>query len=118
MSEEIGAAVILIVIFGFIYAIIALSIRKKERMALLAKGVDPSFFYKSKPERATNVKYGMFLIGIALGIFIGNVLDAYTTLETEVSYFSMIFLFGGIALVASYFVTKNIENKEDSLTKD
>ena len=65
MNDAIGAVLILIVIFGFIYAMVALSVRRKERMALLAKGADPNTFHQSKPESGAYVKYGMFLIGIA-----------------------------------------------------
>jgi len=58
------------------------------------------------------IRYGLLLIGVAVGILIGNILDATTVLEEEVSYFSMIFLFGGLALVISYFLEKHQKNKE------
>lgn len=95
------------IIFGFLYAIIYLNIRRKERMALLERGADPSIFQEPKTEKQTSLRYGLFLIGLAIGILMGNVLEVSTSLGAETSYFSMVFLFGGIALVLSHFMSRN-----------
>lgn len=108
---EITPVLVLLIIFGFIYGIVALGVRRKERMVMLEKGADPSVFNDLKPGMA-GIRYGLLLIGVAVGILVGNILDATTVLEEEVSYFSMIFLFGGIALVISYFLEKYQGNKE------
>ena len=108
---EITPVLVLLVIFGFIYAIVYLGVRRKERMALLEKGTDPSVFHQFKPGMA-GMRYGLLLIGVAVGILAGNILDATTVLEEEVSYFSMIFLFGGMALVISYLLEKHQSGKE------
>lgn len=105
-----GASIVLTVIFGFIFAIIYIGIRRKERMALLEKGVDASFFI-SKKNSSTTLKFGMLFVGVAVGILLGNILDVATQLQEEVSYFSMIFLFGGLGLIINYFIEKK-ENKE------
>lgn len=110
---ELTPVLVLLIIFGFIYGIVNLAVKKKERMMLLEKGADPKTFYY-EPTRITALKWGLFLIGIALGIFLGNILSATTILDEEVAYFSMIFLFGGIALVVSHFMEKKqIQKKED-----
>ncbi len=109
MELELTPILVLAIIFGTIYAIIALNIRRKERMALLERGADPAIFHEPKREKVTSLKYGLFLIGIALGIFMGNILEETTRLEPEVTYFSMIFLFGGLALVISYFLGKKLD---------
>ena len=96
---------VLLIIFGFIYGIVNLAIRKKERMAMLDKGVDPAIFNIEKIN-ITTIRYGLLLIGVAIGILLGNILEATTALDEEVSYFSMIFLWGGMALVISHFVEK------------
>lgn len=106
---ELTPVLVLLVIFGFLYAVIYINVRRKERMALLEKGADPAIFHEPRTEKVTSLKYGLFLIGIAIGILLGNVLEATTALEPEVSYFSMIFLFGGLALVISYFVGKKMQ---------
>lgn len=102
---ELTPVLVLLVIFGFIYGIVYLGVRKKERMTLLEKGADPSIFHETRPGMA-GIRYGLLLIGVAIGILLGNIIEATTCLEEEVSYFSMIFLFGGLALVISYFVEK------------
>ena len=108
---EITPILVLLVIFGFIYGIVYLGVRRKERMTMLEKGADPSLFNDMKPGIA-GIRYGLLLIGVAVGILVGNILDATTVLEEEVSYFSMIFLFGGLALVISYFLEKHQSKKE------
>lgn len=102
---EFTPIVVLLIIFGFIYGIVHLAIRKKEKMAMLAKGVDPDLFNIENPSIST-IRYGLLLIGVAIGILLGNILEATTSLDEEVSYFSMIFLWGGLALVISHFVEK------------
>ena len=108
---ELTPVLVLLVIFGFIYGIVYLGVKKKERMALLDKGADPSVFNDLRPGLAA-IRYGLLLIGVAVGILIGNILEATTTLEEEVSYFSMVFLFGGMALVISYFLEKHQSKKD------
>ena len=109
---ELTPILVLLIIFGFIYGIVSLGIKRKERMALLEKGADPKTFY-SEPMRITTLKWGLFLIGIAIGIFLGNILSATTVLDEEVAYFSMIFLFGGLALVISHFMERSQAQKDD-----
>lgn len=108
---EFTPILVLLVIFGFIYGIVHLGVRRKERMTMLDKGADPSVFQDLKPGIA-GIRYGLLLIGVAVGVLLGNIIDATTCLEEEVSYFSMIFLFGGIALVISYFLERQQSNKK------
>jgi hypothetical protein len=106
---ELTPIFVLLIIFGFIYAIIALNIRRKERMALLEKGADPSVFQEPKSDKIAALRYGLLLIGFAIGILIGSLLELLTRMGPEESYFSMVFLFGGIALVISHFMGKKIK---------
>jgi hypothetical protein len=79
-------------------------------MALLERGADPSLFHEPKTEKQHALRYGLFLIGLAIGILMGNVLEVSTELGPEASYFSMVFLFGGIALVVSHFLGKKVQS--------
>ena len=63
-------------------------------------------FVTKRKYSAMTLKIGMLLVGIALGILIGSIIDEYTTLPSEVGYFSMIFLFGGLALIANSLIEK------------
>ena len=100
-------------LFGILY--VYFNTRHKERMFMIEKGADPALFQtQSKRDgRFTSMRIGMFLIGIAVGILMGNILEETTTLDEEVAYFSMTFLFGGISLVVYYlFVEKRTAKTE------
>jgi len=98
--------------FALVFGIIYLAIRKKERMAMIEKGVDPAIFV-TKTWSFPSLKWGLFLIGLGVGLIIANILVNNYIMDEEAAYFSMIFLFGGIALVISYFVGKKLNgNKE------
>lgn len=97
-------------VFGSLY--IFFTTRNKERLALIEKGADPELF---KSKAGTNsghgsFKFGLFCIGIALGIIAGYFLSEAGMQEVS-AYFSMIFLFGGIALVISFFLQKKYQDK-------
>ncbi len=92
-------------LFAMILGIVYLIVRKKERLALIEKGVDTSLF-KEKESKSIVLKYGMFFVSIALGILGGYFIAEYTSLLEEVAYFSAIFLFGGLSLIIFYFVDK------------
>ena len=110
---DLKGVLVLLVIFGTIYGIIHLFVRWKERMALIEKGVDASKLnYFKKQTTAASLKYGLLLIGIAIGLFLGNVLSCTTELQQEVAYFSMVFIFGGLALVIFHFIDKKKREEE------
>jgi hypothetical protein len=106
MNATIGFIAFFATIFGIFYFF--LSTRNKERLALIEKGADASLFNTGK-EKVFNwswskftLKIGMLAIGIGIGIITGSLLAANGVLEEEVSFSSMIFLFGGISLVLFY----------------
>lgn len=107
---------ILSVIFGSILGIVYLSNRKKERMMVIERGLDPDKYLCNKVSTGQSLKYGLLLIGVALGILIGNVLSGTESFVDvpEAAYFSMIFLFGGLALVISHFLVKKQINETDN----
>lgn len=92
-------------VFGILY--IYFRNRNRERMLMIEKGVDPQAFIQ-RPKNAASValKYGLLLAGFAIGLLIGAVLERTTTLDEGAAYFSMIFLFGGIGLLAYYLIEK------------
>ena len=91
-------------VFGSLY--VYLTTRNKERMALIEKGADPKLFKNRDSSSAfRSLKLGLFFIGIAIGI-IGGYFLKESGMNEAPAYFSMIFLFGGIALALSYFFEK------------
>lgn len=107
---------ILSVIFGSIIAIVYISSKRKERMSIIERNLDPDKYLCSKSTRELSLKYGLLLVGIALGILIGNYLSTTESFidVPEAAYFSMIFLFGGFALVISHFLIKKQPNDDDT----
>ncbi len=109
----IGAALILLIIFGSISGVILglvqLTNRNKERMAIISKGADPSLF-KDEFAHFSNLPLiaGIFLVGLAVGIIIGNLLYYRTnTFQNEAaSYFFSILFFGGVSLLIATFIDR------------
>lgn len=102
-----------LVVFGSIIMIVYLTQRHKERKMLISMGQSTEILNNKIPYHSmTSLKLGLVGVGLALGIFAGNFLAAYTELVEEAAYFSMIFLFGGIALLIFYFISSKKEKEE------
>jgi hypothetical protein len=97
--------------FAMTFGIVYVAIKRKERRQLIDKGLDASIL-EPKHNVPSSLKWGMVLVGIGVGILLGKILAAYTTMGDETSMFSMMCLFGGLALVIYYFVERNMEKKE------
>ncbi len=98
-----------LIVFGFVFGIIYLHIRKKERMAIMERGLEGDYFEKNKiNNKAFNLKYGLLAIAIGAGILIARIFEFYGIMH-EQGYFAMIFLFGGISLVSYYFLEKKLK---------
>jgi len=104
----IGDVLMAAVVFSAIYGVIKLLVHRKERLVMIEKGTNlPEI--KSEEFSFSSLKFGIFFIGIGLGVLVANILTFTTRLEPEVAYFSMIFLFGGLSLVIHHI----IEGKKD-----
>jgi hypothetical protein len=99
---------------GFFLAIFAIlyvywTTRTKERLALIEKGADASIF-KTEPSKYALLKWGIFLIGLSVGVITGFALA--NVINEVVAFFTMIFFFGGVGLIIAYFVTSKLAKKE------
>ena len=103
--ESLSEVLITAIVFVAIYGVLQLFIRRKERLMIIEKGANPPEL-KSELPTFSSFKFGLFFIGIGIGVLAASILAATTVLEKEVAYFSMIFLFGGLALVIHHFVEK------------
>jgi hypothetical protein len=102
----------LAVAFGIVYIIV--SARNKERMALIEKGADPHLFESVKKGNShLAIKWGIFLFGIGLGVVVAEILVKNEVMSEDSAYFAMIFIFGGLALVASHLLLRKKELKEE-----
>lgn len=97
-------------LFAMVLGIVYLAIRRKERMALIEKGLSPDS-YEGPKRTPSTLKWGMVLLGVGVGILIGRILAEYTVLGEAESFFSMVFLCGGLSLLVYYFIEKGIVKK-------
>lgn len=114
MNETIVPIIFFITFFGSLFGVAYFyyTTRNRERLALIEKNADPSIF-KVEPVnifKTFSIKLGMLFIGGGLGVLVGNILTVSTRLEEPVAYLSMIFIFAGAGLVASYFVARRIKD--------
>lgn len=100
-----------IAFFAVVYGIFHLYARRKERLALIEKGVTAAIF-NNESNVSPSLKYGIFFIGIAIGFLMGEILCKITQLNEGIAYLSMIFLFGGISLLVYYFISRKHIRKE------
>ena len=98
--------------FAVVYGIIYLNIRKKERMALLDRGLDPRSFEKDRTD-FSSLKYGLLFTGIGMGLLVANILVSMGAMEREAAYFSLVSLFGGIALIVDYILEVSITKRQN-----
>jgi preprotein translocase subunit YajC len=99
--------------FGIAY--LFFTTRNKERMALIEKGADAKLFNSGKKLSWKNfaLSIGMLAMGIGLGIILAAVLVSGTSIEEEVAYPSMIFLFAGISLVMYFFLARKLNGEDE-----
>jgi len=103
-------------VFATIYGIVYLFIRKRERMALINRGLDPRSF--EKPYNSfSSLKYGLLFTAIGMGLLLANILININVMEPEAAYFSLVSLFGGIALIVDYLieVSRNKKKKQSTI---
>jgi hypothetical protein len=115
--------VLFLVIFGIFYVYI--SARNRERMAIIDKGTefDLSIFENKKRFNFQGllIRFGFLSVGVGLGIVVAIILENsmydifhhhvwngngdynYTMDNSPPLYFAMIFIFGGLGLIAGYF---------------
>jgi hypothetical protein len=56
----------------------------------------------------------MLLVGLAVGLILGNVLVVNAVMPEEVAYLSMVLLWGGLSLVLFYGIHKKLINEDES----
>lgn len=84
--------------------------RHRERMSMIDKGVDANIFYtKRRNSISPTLKFGMLLVGVAIGILIGELLNNRVSMNRGTAYVSMILLFGGLSLVINFLIERNID---------
>jgi len=95
-------------IFAILY--VYYTTRTKERLALIEKGADASIF-KIDPaaSRLSLVKWGIFLIGLSVGVISGYALSM--AIDEVVAFFTTILLAGGVSLIIAYRVVDKMDKR-------
>lgn len=94
-------------IFGIVWVIADRNIKK----TLIQHGADAKTLQMDKDSNGA-LKFGLLLVGVALGILIGNFIAETTSMREETAYVSMTFLFGGIGLLIYHFIIKGKSKDE------
>lgn len=89
-----------------------------EKMAMIAKGITPPQRDSFKVNPGHSLRWGFVLVGFGIGLLMGSLLENLTNMDDETANFSMIFIFGGLGLLASYFYQMNLDKKNHSLKED
>ena len=114
MEEILIPISLFLAIFGIVY--LYFSTRNKERLALIEKGADASIFVSGNKRTAPIWKViilnlALLLMGIGIGVFIGMLLDEYTTLDEDAIYPAVIFFMAGVGLFVGFNMTKNLDKE-------
>ena len=87
--------------------------RHRERIKLIESGADPSLFYNPAQKRNAAIKFGMLLIGIGVGIFLGNLLGAILPIDEEVTIPSLIMICAGGGLLLGNKIANDLDKKDN-----
>ncbi len=73
--------------------------KNRERSALIEKGIDPSLYDAKPKKQADSLKIGLMLIGTALGVLLGYILNLKLGIPNFVAYATMILVICGGILI-------------------
>jgi hypothetical protein len=89
-----------------------------EKMAMIAKGITPPQKASFNVNPSHSLRWGFVLVGFGIGLLMGSLLESVTNMDGETAHFSMIFIFGGLGLLASYFYQMNLDKKNNFKNND
>jgi uncharacterized membrane protein YgdD (TMEM256/DUF423 family) len=83
--------------------------KNQERMKLIEQGVNPDEGLSiSEYRKQTNLKNGVLLLSLGLGLFVGHLLViSYEQMDSLITYATILLIFGGIGFLINYMIIKN-----------
>lgn len=122
-----------LIVFGAIYKVVELFVRKRERLMLISKLTEISnvdfkgIKFYSSGNKFTALRVGCLMLGVGLGFLIGFFLNfvitegnyeefcnwQYYDKVGGIIYVACICIFGGIGLLVSYCTERKVENSEN-----
>lgn len=103
------------IIGGMVLFYMFIKSRHDERMALIQNGMNIQEFKPERPNRYSALRTGMLMIGLAVGLLVGIWVCPYVPVVNEWSDIvipAMMILFGGIAFVVYFFLSRYLLEKE------
>ena len=82
-----------------------------EKMAMIAKGITPPQKTSYQVNPSHSLRWGFILVGFGIGLLMGSLLESLTEINGDTAHFSMIFIFGGLGLLLSYFYQMKLDKK-------
>ncbi len=89
-------------IFGIVYVVITAS--NRENMAMIEAGMNPK---GHKANRHSKLRIALLAFMVPIGILVGNLTHSIFGMDAEPAAVVFAFLFGGIALTATYFIQED-----------
>ena len=119
MKPEILALLGIFFLIPIVVAVMVIYLRRythTENMKALELGVKVSDLKPDAvPRRFPTLRFALLFIGIGLGILCGTVLHELTNIKGGEVYFSSLFVFGGLGLLASYLIESKREKDKNDL---
>lgn len=106
-----------LLIFGGIPAALVISYyfsrkaRHGERLALIEKGADPSTFMNEETPSNNALMWGMLILGVGLGLFLGYILSVITSMGEQYLMPALALVFGGLGLIGFFIYRKKAETR-------
>jgi hypothetical protein len=94
-----GNIMYIVPIFGMIFVGWLFYLKFREKVAIIEKGMDPSHLDPKPNSQPSSFKIGLLLIGAALGILFGYIINLTFGIPNFVAYSTMIFIICGILLI-------------------
>jgi len=120
--EELGVMIPILAILGaFALTFGIVYMKRRERMAMIERGMDPRLYEEMKtakraPAPYATLKWGLLLTGAGLGLLLAVILvtTCLSNMDDDARpavFFSLIAIFGGLGLITSFLVEKKSYEK-------
>jgi hypothetical protein len=86
--------------------------KNAERIKMIEKGINPDGDLDLATYRKqTALRNGIFFLLLSIGLLTGHYLSKNLIVESEISYISMILLFGGLAFMINFLILRSWPTK-------
>lgn len=94
-----------LMIFGLNY------LKSRERMALIERGIDPTNYNAGQDRTFAILRSSLLFIGVGIGLLVAFFITESTEADGGAIYFPMIFIFGGLGLLAAYLIERRRQKR-------